>query len=308
VKLKIMATKVSAGTHLSIPSWFRLSKYKGLGNLDLVGWYRHLSVRQHCMRAVGPDRDFWLELTPTAFDSTSKILNLLRVNPLSEDKLFDEVMSSQMSDFLPENISHTLGVHSLTMSDLCDQLAAINEEKRCQLCSYGDLSVAWAWEFNLRNRDWISQEVYAHQRDGTREHLLAVDLSLSQDVLVNQFRDWLSGKQREKRPGRTKVKYHAPDPRKWLAVNLLPCMDLMLWAAEKDIHFSKRDLTKAIQANGLARESATAKTTIPLAQDFLNQGKRSSMLLRRLRVAAATELVEIERAAVIRKGRLESRK
>jgi hypothetical protein len=299
-----MLSKVSHVRQQQVPSWFKLSKYRNLGNLDLTGWVKHLSVRQFCMEVVGPPRTPPIYLTAYGFDQGHKILKALRVDPLSNAEALNEV--SSLDGFLPQNIRYTLGVHTLRMSDLRDQLAEMDRSTRRILC--GNLSREKSVEFYRNDRNWASREVDAYRNYGVTKQLLVVDPTLAQEVLVNQFRDWLSNQQSSKQPGQFEGKYYAPDIRGWIAMGLLPCMDLMLWAAEKRVHFSKRDITRAIRDDGLARESATTKTTIPLAHDFLNEGPRSVMLLRRLRVEAAAELAGIERAKTNRIRRLNNRK
>jgi hypothetical protein len=298
-----MLSKVSHVRQPQVPSWFKLSKYRNLGNLDLTGWFKHLSARQICMDAVDPPGTR-VYLTAYGFDVCHKALRALRVDPLSDAKALNDLTS--LDGFLPQNIRYTLGVHTLRMSDLSGQLAAMDRGTRRMLC--GNLSREKREEFYRSNRNWATQEVDAYRIYGVTKRLLVVDPTLPQEVLVNQFRDWLSIEQSEKRADGFEGKYYAPDPRRWIAMGLLPCMDLMMWAAEKRVNYSKRDITRAIRADGLARESATAKTTIPLALDFLNGGHRSLMLLHRLRVEAAAELAGIERAKNNRIRRLNNRK
>jgi Family of unknown function (DUF6387) len=294
-----------------VPSWFKLSKYKDIGKLTRLDWYIHLSVRRDCLNAVGSHRDFWFETEPQACKSARQILKGLRRDPLRADKTVEQVMEGELECFLAQNITTSLAVRSLSMSALCDHLSGVTEEKRAAVCSYVNLEMREQMEFREANQEWLSQTVHVHRR--TRDYyywreLVEVDLNLPQDVLLRQFREWISEKQRERNEQGSQATPYAPNLKSWVEIGLLPCMDLMLWAAEKDVVLTTREIAMAIHDGGLARESATAKTTIPLARDFFRHGKKSSLLLRRLKVEIAEDLAEIQRAGIRRRRRSENRK
>jgi hypothetical protein len=217
-------------------------------------------------------------------------------------------MSTDLIDLLPQNIQQSLGVRSLTMWGLYNQLFNVDKQKRREMCF--DKNLTWAGQiaFNPRTRAWLSQTVDVHQSQGDNRHLVEVDLKLPQNMLVSQFREWISEKQHQKGEHGSPAIPNVPQIKRWTEIGLLPCMDLMIWAAEGRISLSTRDIARAIHRNGLARESATAKTTIPLARDFFNYGTKSSMLLRRLKVEVGADLADIQRAGIRRKRRSENRK
>jgi hypothetical protein len=298
------------GRQARVPSWFKLSKYQDIGKLTRLVWYKHLSVRRDCLNAVGLGRDFWLEAEPLVCRNAHKILKGLRRNPLRVSKTADRVMV-EFEAFLAQKLPTSLAVRSLTMLGLCDQLSSVTEEKRAAVCSYVNLETRQRMDFRDANQTWLSQTVHMHRPTRDYFHwaeLVEVDLSLPREVVVRQFREWISEKHGEKDERGSQAIPYAPNLKSWAEMGLLPCMDLMLWAAEKDLILTTREIAIAIHDGGLARESATAKTTIPLARDFFRHGRKSSMLLRRLKVEAAADLADIQRAAIRRKRRSENRK
>lgn len=284
-----------------LPSWFKLSKYKDMEKLTLLGWYKHLWVRQHCAGVIGRYRNFWLDLNPAIPEHAAHVIKALRLNPLGADKTVDDVMKSQLDSFSPQNLRATSsGIHSLTMSELCEQVFTLTEEKRTVLCCYVNLPSAGQLALYTKNKDWMSQAIDVHQSNGWwNKHLLAINLDLSQDLLVSQFREWLSEKRGE-REKRGEVVPYAYNTKEWTNMGLLPCIDLLMWADAEGIRLSNRFITRAIHDEGLARESATARTTIPCARDFLSHGNKSLMQLVRLRADAAAELADIQRADIRR--------
>jgi hypothetical protein len=298
----------AANKQTRLPSWFKLSNYKEIGKWTLLDWYKHLLARQYCMGAVGPYRDLWMDLNPGMPHPAHEVLKALRLDPLGADKAVEECMASELNGFLPKDVLLNLGVRSLTMSELGAQLSNLNEEKRSAVYLYANLNMSANVHFSVRNRAWLSQTVEMHQLQGDHKHLLEIDLDLPQEILVSQFRDWISDKQAQRSELGWQAIPHAPNIKRWIEMSLLPCMDLMIWAAEESKKLSTPYIARAIHNDGLARESATAKTTIPMARDFLSHGKRSALLLRRLRVEAAAEIGDIQQAAVRRKRRSTIRK
>jgi hypothetical protein len=297
-----MMTKNLSGQEPRLPSWFKRSKYKDIGELDLLSWYKQLWVRQYCSGVTGIYRDFWHALNPDIPKRVPQIINALRLNPLGAEKIVNDTMKSRLEGFLPENLRATSsGVHSLTMSEFFEQVATLTDEKRSLLFSYVNLPGEGQLALYTKNNDWMVQTVDIHQREGFwNGHLLSINLDLSQDFLLSSFREWLSAKRNEREKLGDLVPY-AYNIREWINMGLLPCMDLLMWADEAGTSLSNRFITRAIHDDGLARESATARTTIPCARDFLNSGNKSLMQLVRLRADAAAEILNLRRPDVMRK-------
>jgi hypothetical protein len=193
------------------------------------------------------------------------------------------------------------------MVELCEQVFTLTEEKRRALCSYVNLPSTAQLDLYRKNKEWMSQTVDLHQFNGFwNKHLLAINLDLSQDLLISQFRKWLCEK-RDEQAKRGDVLPYAFNISDWIRMGLLPCIDLLMWADEQGIRLSNRFITRAIHDDGLARESATAKTTIPWARDFINHGKGSFMQLARLKADAAAELADPQRAKTRRNHSRKSR-
>ncbi len=249
---------------------------------------------------AGPYRESYRDLNPGKPNPVAKILEALRMNPLSADEEVHVVASQVEIDLLPQNIRQSLAVRSLTMWGLYKQLFDVDGKKRREICSEANLTWREQGAFRQRNKSWLNQTVDEHQPPGENRHLVEVDLNLPQDVLVSQFREWISEKQNRTKARGPRIIPNVPHLKRWTEMGLLPCMDLMIWAAEEEIDMSARDIARAIHPDGLAHESATAKTTIPLARDFFSYGAKSSLLLRRLKNELATERAGILRATNLR--------
>lgn len=260
------------------------------------------------------------QMFPGIHDPAMKLLTALRKDPLDFPKAIarlaasghPEVASSFESMYSTDGSSEIWRqnqVHSLTVEELFEQERAIPDQKRKAANSHAAQSLGELLTYGPIRQDWMCEPVYRHTTHRGALGLVMVDLKLPDYILKTQFQEWLvemrtGGRQRHEGSS----KHKGPSRAKWIAMGLLPCIDLLLWASEQDKEISMLDLAFAIHKGDVNKEDSMRKTTVPLATSLLQGDHRARHLLHVLLAESASEMAEPERARRRLAKRISNRK
>jgi hypothetical protein len=118
----------------------------------------------------------------------------------------------------------------------------------------------------------MNEPVYkSASSDLNAEGLINVNLDFSDDILIQEFKKWLSTMRVELNM-RTKSKaIKQSDLNSWTLYGVLPYLDLKVWEREMNVSIPNRVMADAIYLRGVGGEETVRKTTTPLAGHLLSE-------------------------------------
>jgi hypothetical protein len=232
-----------------IPDWFKIEKYAGAESFDAKDWYEQLCIRKDLVLFLEDKTHLKIQMSQEVLEEA---LSIIRENPLDNfDKLcpknFEEDPAMKYMIFLMggafglrgsylnvhENLSSNvfLGVDFPT-NDAIDYMSSLVEEEKSLLSEE-------------------QQEAYEIERTPRKlgnNVLVTVDLSLPNNVLESEFREFLGRLDRDI-PSARSVNFH-----RWHQKGVLPYLDLRIWELAGGNHVTGksfvRELAKIIDTGG----------------------------------------------------------
>ena len=218
--------------HVSeLPEWFKLEKYAFTSNLDAWGWYEQLSMRSICLyRTFEHMRD---KTQPS--EGLTNAIQALRENPnsnIQRDKRLEEYFphGSNLLPFLDPKIN----AHNLL------GITPVAIDKLLNVSSF-------------------------EKSDST--DIIRVSLSLPDDLLIENFKHYLSIKRKTIEP--VLNYFRQSDFNHWSKLGILPYLDLIILEYERGSRISNRILADALYPTGEKGEETIRKTTAPLANQLI---------------------------------------
>jgi hypothetical protein len=257
------------------PEWFDLGKYEAVRELDAKGWLYQLSSRLVLDTFWQPPPDDNVDQLdgsePNRWDQTA-------------DEILDEICNNGVLR-LPDHSPHEMpdpydryfgaasygysAVRSLTNLDMYWGLA----HSHCQneilekIKSYKDPASA---EFSvwLSSKDWAEQ---VFQDDNRTSTFIGIDLNVSDEQLVVDFRKWLrSARETLKRTTR-KRNFTENDFGTWRQFRVLPYIDLQMWARKSGFKYTHEMMANFLFDPSYMVGRGTVRRTIQLhAERFLS--------------------------------------
>jgi hypothetical protein len=291
LKDKRRETQRDDGPELS--RWFRLEKYRQTADFDAERWHRAITVRQICASHLrdmtDPEPIFPQWNTPVL-----QALESLRSNPIGG-------LSEESYTRPPFDACHKIwftdvrAVRPMTFWDLCvigrnietiRTSGAIEEIARVakELLLLGAIHVLYPappWMENALPLDCVSMNAVP----------LMVDFRFPNATLKDHFDLYLQELRRHQKAQPRESNRHSPDPKEWSRLQLLPCMDLLLWGQQNERKMTNSKIGRLIDLD----EEQVRKTIRPLGAGLLllpGGGLGGQVDLERIRAQATQDRIQ----------------
>ena len=269
-----------------LPQWFFLEKYKRTEGLDPLGWERQICVRRVCSSQLYDMRESE-RIFPERDGLVQQALASLRENPICD--LSRSPFDHQAFSFCRAvDFRGARAVRSMTLWELYTIDCRVRER-----LSQGQIDIIVGIArvrphaiHGFLYPKWLKAAV-EDELSWANEIPLMIDLSFPNSLLKQQFDTHLQ-QLRRRRGGRpTGAAKRSPDFKEWAKIGVLPCMDLLLWAEEKEGSIASRLIADGLGSESDADEEKVRKTIRPLAAGLLDlRGSDASVELIRLRALA----------------------
>jgi len=235
---------------IPLPEWFDLGKYDRAGELTLAEWYEQLYIRFMLYhRYTGAVRDSGVAAVRAAGIVKPKAVPFYAQDLEYEKALRDgKIKAWNRGIQRAGNPGDSHGVRRMTGDDL--------------YCVSNGLVIADAGDA------WRMDPIERHSGGLENEAALIVDLSMSDKVLVDQFKEMIQAIRQEKAgPAQTNIV-----PAYWAKYGVLPYLDLNFWASMTKVELKKTQLARTLFTEDLegARWRDIKKYTIPAAVRLMN--------------------------------------
>lgn len=254
--------------HVSeLPKWFQISKYRKANQLDSLGWYAQLTIRQELEAIIAchinndPNDEEFINDT----QDVKEIIELVHQNPIvniNSDPLIEKYFFTNPLKYT-KNPYSSLGVHSLTIEELFRIEESVDPK---------ELELLWrchhsSWYFNHPKREQIYDPVKDHAEPYRPQANSAayIDWELPDSQLIDHFKQFLIANRPHKIEHPTK-RYRKIDFQNWCRFGVLPYLDLTTWEMEENVTIPNRVMAAAIFSNSELGEETIRKTTRPLAE------------------------------------------
>ncbi len=278
-------------------SRFDSASYAGLDSFDSQQWYLALRIRQYLADVLD---QYYFGPLPSAsvMLEVGEALAALKRNPLTLDKrivsMFDPVLTG----------SSYVGVRSLTLGKLFEEVSRVPQELANEISAYFLLPPVQKLFVDPALRGRLDEVIRGCSTSESAAAIVLVDLDLPDSELLRHFAGWLTSRRVPAPRPVPAPRFKKPDLRRWVSMGLLPCIDLLLLSTEEKVRIGKRQISSTIHKGEPQKLSSIAKTTLPLARQFLSGGPRGAALMRRLLTDADFEVAERKRT----RERLSARK
>lgn len=286
VAIKLTSWKVSMTKKikhvLELPCWFRLENYKKAKTMSMSDWHIQLVFRKHCLTAV-----------VSALAEPIEVMRKKTLINLSDHYYFDLWYQIQQKITLEKYVmaSDNPAISSLTMRNFFNIEKFILPERKTyqpELTDYiidvlqaaaspkpgvtfVDTSDARFASLNVPNQEWLNEPIYkSASPELEAEGLINVNLNFSDDVLIEQFKKWLSGIRSDLNMQMKTKNIKESDLKSWILYGVLPYIDLKIWEREAEVSISNRFMADAIYLSGVGGEETVRKTTAPLVEHLLS--------------------------------------
>ena len=279
-----------------LPSWYCLDKYDKSKDLDSADWHYQLSLRSDCYVSVYAicDKDSSYhgrkladnkELL-THYEETFKLMTtLLRLDPVPQTDP-NHGRTTWMQGLLGRPFRS--GVSSMTVRDLrqFERRLSVGRKKYSRRWIDG-IDSAFSGQDGVvyGGKDWISAPLYeSHScrydkslRDTTEsrtpwgETAVTVQIDLPDAVLIEDFKNWLSHIKKKRTAPAVEKRYRRADFESWVAYGVLPFLDLLIWAKEKNVCIPNRVMADAVFQPWERDAETIRKTIAPLAMRLISE-------------------------------------
>lgn len=282
-----------------VPEWFDLKKYECAVALDAENWTFQIAVRFACFHHLGVMRSPEPYL-PEWDAPILKALASLRSNPIvvRNSPPFDHKVFSWCYE------TPAAAVRPMTRLDLY----SIDRRVRQGLTRRQIEHIQWLVMHESPAAFLAAETTYLNVSveedcDGLFKLPMMIDLRFPNKILREHFEIYLQRMRRRGGGRPSEASKKSPDLAKWGSVQLLPCIDLLLWEKEQDGRIPDSVLVKAYGPKGQVDREMIRKTIRPLAEALLSS---HGFPRTRLGALAHSELAERTEAARRRNAKLPS--
>jgi hypothetical protein len=271
-----------------LPEWFNIAEYEFTEKLDNAGWLMALSQRKthNYFLSVLQARKKHGGLRPRVYSQQAELyknLLSLRENPSFCPTDKTQILALLNGEYLIYIFSADTkyaGIEPFTWRKLLYKESLIAEDKKSDLKNglYEDgknLSVQLSKVLNTAVYHSFQQDAeYKILKEDTffhtRNDVVEVDFSLPDKVLIAQFENYIKNRRSECSTLAETDKPQKINFKKWNDFQILPYLDLTLWALENNLTITNRVMAEAIYSEGDNKDTETVrKTTIKLAEKSL---------------------------------------
>ena len=266
--------------HLSknLPDWFCLKNHKAVSVLDALGWYTQAGVREICYSQLLEMRRPQRSRSRGDWDGcVLQGLTKMRENPIC-DFSSDPFSQHPFTFWVGFKNSEVPVVRPMTLPDLYNLLELHGRR------TLAETSTRLA-EFNAGNFMNAGRPFF-DSTDGPLDRLasagcvpLIIDLGFPNQMLKLHFAKHLQKLRNQAKEKPFSARKQSPDLNIWKKAGLLPCMDLLIWAEEKEVRLPDRLIADAL-GSGNADEESVRKTLRPLAMGLLKPEENRGVLAR----------------------------
>jgi hypothetical protein len=253
-----------------LPGWFDLKNYEGADDLDAVAWWAQISVRTTCSAFFRGETQ-GVTYPPDWPKLITEGLGSLRKRPICDlsSRPFDTFpFLSFISAILPSRQTPAAPVRTMTLRDLYRTKKStqwqLSAEQVQEISKYESTAFR---PFCFRGESWDAPLDPGAGIIAWRDFPLMINLRYPNSVLIDYFKMCLQMLRKDPRGKSKEATKHSPDLFKWAGRELLPCLDLILFAQEKRCKISNGTLTDAL---GMFDEETVRKTIRPLAEELLD--------------------------------------
>lgn len=279
---------------VDLPSWFSLKKYDPLNSFSTLDWYEQIMVRRGIMKMLDEADQFecfgdyedrhWATICDLAeFIETGPL-----VNATNGDKLHAYLGDARLFELKNNRPKFSFGVRPLTLREFYLQDRHVLGEKRLYLRKWQAQFDDPDWS-DLGNdmeltmpQEWFEEPVDSHMHSPLFGNTIRVNLSLPENLLVEQFTALIRSLKKEQQAVPAKPRFE-----NWIKFGLLPYIDLTIWARKSGVRITNRVMADAIFQRGDGGEEVVRKTTEKLVESVL-----SKLMLDTLAAIAASEKAE----------------
>lgn len=277
-----------------LPDWFDLNNYNGLEDFNAIDWVYQLSRRAKLLYAH-PDYSF--EVKKKCSEEYKSSLFFWRVlNSGKADDLRREPMAPPQFQGVPKRILSTSWspIRNVSLLDLrCqldrDSIAELEGKahklmvERWKLLDLNVVKLPGYCEAEGVNPNLkLGLRLTTYDGNPNEGHVISVDLSATDSVLVEAFEAWLKKtRAKELHAGNQLSKRNRPAYKDWARYGLLPYLDLLIWAEETGNHIPRRVFSEAVSSYDRG-ESAFSKAVVVVAKALMTD-------LSELQALASTE-------------------
>ncbi len=259
-----------------LPDWFRLQNYEQVINLDTLGWLQQINVRQACYHQLKEMRSEDPILPEEWNDAVIKAVSSSRKQPICSPTS-PPFNGTELSwcfniEFRPEQAGDGPVVREMGLLDLYKfekdarfwwKLSREQIDEAEELVRHPS-----ALRLIYGIPAWMNKTL-RHQQSTSSIIPFVIDLSFPNPVLIEHFNLQVQRLRRAACGRSTDATRQTPKLAEWAQVGVLPCMDLLLWAEEKQGRLTDSLLTTAVC---LPDEERMRKTLRPLAEELLSPG------------------------------------
>jgi len=272
--------------HISeLPKWFDLNNYTKVRTLSMYDWHVQLVFRKHCldcpnMSALAEPIAIMREKTVIKladhhhFNLWYGISCMMNIQKFVTTQENNAISSLTMRNFF--NIEKFLLLERKTYQpELADHVIDImqffSSPSHTPTSGTKFLDTSDGLNFNTSKQEWMNEPIYKSALPELKaEGLINVNLDYSDDILIEQFKKWLSAI-RVELDTRTKSKaIKQADLNSWALYGVLPYLDLKIWERETNLSIPNRVMADAIYLRGVGGEETVRKTTTPLVEQLLS--------------------------------------
>lgn len=264
--------------HVSeLPQWFRLDKYDDAKKLDTTGWCEQLSIRS----------DFLLPNTPPPSERIKVFKPVLEA--IREKPIFDVANEEQIarycyyfhnaifSELKTKKLKYIPGVHLMTLEELDIVRRGLTPGRLEYVAKWQDQFKEWdTSKPPIKYEPWIMEPLWRSVRQEIKEayghtgrDVVVVDLCLSDDILIDNFKQFLAIRRAETNRECLVKRSRQNNFSDWISFGVLPYLDLKIWEDETGMSIPYRVMADAIYPAGEGGEETVRKTTIPLANSLI---------------------------------------
>jgi len=235
---------------IPLPEWFDLGKYARAGELTLAEWYEQLYIRFMLYRRfTGATRISGVAAVRAAGIVKPKAVPFYAQALEYEKALRDgKIKAWNRGIQRAGNPGDSHGVRRMTGDDL--------------YCVSNGLDIADVGDA------WRMDPIERHSGGLENEAVLVIDLSVSDTVLVDQFKEMLQAIRQEGGD----LERRQVEPQQWAKYAVLPCLDLTEWARETGVRLGMKQLARTVFYDDLegARWREIKRFTLPAMQRVMN--------------------------------------
>lgn len=265
--LKVKKRRNQPDEDPKLPAWFRFEKYCDMADFGAERWHRAITSRQICASQLR-DMKEPEPIFPQWNAPVLQALASLRSNPIRD-------LPTPLYAHPPFDACHKIWhadvrtVRPMTFWDLCvidrdikttRTPCEIEEIRKVanKLFSLGAIHVLYPppeWMESDLPLDCFSTDAVP----------LMVDSRFPNALLRKHFELYLQALRRHKKGQPRPSTRHSPDPQTWTRLQLLPCMDLLLWGKQNEHRMTNSRIARLIYMD----EEQVRKTIRPLAAGLL---------------------------------------